>query len=205
MSFNDTVNNVNTSMTNAFSFLDNETVSLTIIILLILYSCWAVSYLPMSVLRLFDYPLFNFIILFIIVYACRKNPSVGLIAGIAFLASIHALHKVKMGSGLMSMMYQRQEPMQQQQHPSMMNDGEMTIEDITSPEVMIPEQAVANIQEEEKSQPGCASGCTAKANFQNSFYPQYVDMNPSAYLARYNGVDVNGYDPESDYAQLQKY
>jgi len=30
-------------------------------------------------------------------------------------------------------------------------------------------------------------------------------MKPDAYMARYNNMDVGGYDPEADYAKLDKY
>ena len=97
----------------------------------------------------------------------------------------------------MPLMYQQTEPMDD---VAMMqqNNNEMVLEDVTSPEVMINEGAVTQIQAEEKSQPGC----TVKANFRNSFYPQYVNMKPDAYLARYNGLEVDAYDPDANYSSL---
>jgi hypothetical protein len=50
--------------------------------------------------------------------------------------------------------------------------------------------------------PTHVSECSRTANFRNSFYPQYVDMKPDAYLARYTGTDVNGYDPHSKLASI---
>ena len=43
---------------------------------------------------------------------------------------------------------------------------------------------------------------TMKANYHNSFYPQYVDIKPDAYMARYTGDVVNGYDPTATYSKL---
>lgn len=43
-------------------------------------------------------------------------------------------------------------------------------------------------------------GCTRKANFRDSFYPQYVNMKPEAYLARYTGNETYGYDRSARYA-----
>lgn len=199
--FNDTIINFNTTATNSFSFLDNEVVSFTVILLLILYAVFAVSYLPPSILQLFDYPLFNFVVLFIIAYASRKNPTVGIIAGIAFLVTIQTLNKLKAVSTVMPMTYPTEPMVDIGMLPQNQQSNEMVLEDITSPEVMIPEGAVTQIQVEEKSQPGC----TVRANFRNSFYPQYVNMKPDAYMARYNGLDVDAYDPDADYAKLDKY
>lgn len=44
------------------------------------------------------------------------------------------------------------------------------------------------------------SGCTRRANYRDSFYPQYVNMKPDAYLARYTGNEVGGYDMSARYA-----
>lgn len=41
--------------------------------------------------------------------------------------------------------------------------------------------------------------CGRVANFRNSFYPQYANMKPDAYLARYTGSEVGGYDLDARY------
>ena len=43
------------------------------------------------------------------------------------------------------------------------------------------------------------TGCVRVANYRDSFYPQYVNMKPDAYLQRYTGSDVGGYDVNSRY------
>jgi len=74
----------------------------------------------------------------------------------------------------------------------------LMVEDAYSSEEMIPESAVAAIGEEVKSQPGCVK----KSKYRNEFYPQYVNLNPEAYMARYNGKDVDGYDVNADYVKF---
>ena len=44
--------------------------------------------------------------------------------------------------------------------------------------------------------------CTKRGNYRNDFYPQYVNMKPDAYMARYTGNEVNGFDPNSGYASI---
>ena len=43
---------------------------------------------------------------------------------------------------------------------------------------------------EEMPHMGNTEGDTLKANYHNSFYPQYVNMKPDAYMARYTGDAV---------------
>jgi hypothetical protein len=89
-----------------------------------------------------------------------------------------------------------------------------------APMVNIPEEALsemnigqlpADIKPEIRGEPreavgaplndnrGNGNNCKRVANFRNSFYPQYVNMVPDAYLARYSGADVGGYDINSRY------
>ena len=198
--FNENIKSFDDTLANSFSFLDGEMVSFTIILLLVLYSSFGIRYLSPNVLRLFDNSLFNFIVLFIIVYASRRNPTVGLIAGISFLLTIQQLNKFKAVATSLDapIAYQATEPMDDIAMMSQQNN-EMVLEDITQPEIMMQQDQVANIQAEEKSQPGCV-----KANYRNSYYPSYVNMKPDAYLARYNNIDHDAYDPDADYAKLSR-
>lgn len=52
---------------------------------------------------------------------------------------------------------------------------------------------------QEESKQGCG---VMKGNYHNSFYPQYTNMKPDAYMARYTGDSVNGYDPTATYSRI---
>jgi len=194
-SLNDAVKNFDSTVTNWLSFLDNEYISGALIIFLIIYASYAAPKLPPYILRLFDNPLFKLLIFFLIVYSAKKNPTVAIIAAVGLMVTIHALNKLKLDQMLMHAIQRENMDdlalMQQQR-------GGLTVEDAYSPEEMIPESAVVAIQDEVKSQPGCVK----KSKYRNEFYPQYVNLNPESYMARYNGKDVDGYDVNADYVKF---
>lgn len=212
---NNTVDTFNNKVKGWLSFLDsNEYVNAALIIFLIVYASYAAPKLPPYILKLFDNPLFKLLIFFLIAYSAKKNPTVAIIAAVALMVSIHALNKLKFDRAMismvhkhkmqpamkMSMQHQQQEFVQpyelpQEEHMSDQAESEMMMNEIARNEMRVPHEAVADLEDETKSQP-----CDRMANFRNSFYPQYVHNNPSAYEARYGGQDVNGYDPRARYS-----
>lgn len=192
-SLNDAAKNFDATVTNWLSFLDNEYISGALIIFLIVYASYAAPKLPPYILQLFDNPLFKLLIFFLIVYSAKKNPTVAIIAAVGLMVTIHALNKLKLDQMLM-----RAVQRENMDDIALMQPSRLTIEDAYSSEEMIPESAVAAIGEEIKSQPGCVK----KSKYRNEFYPQYVNLNPEAYTARYNGKDVDGYDINADYVKF---
>jgi len=193
-SLNDAAKNFDATVTNWLSFLDNEYISGALIIFLIVYASYAAPKLPPYILKLFDNPLFKLLIFFLIVYSAKKNPTVAIIAAVGLMVTIHALNKLKLDQMLMrAVQRENMDDLAMMQQPS-----RLTVEDAYSSEEMIPESAVVGISEEVKSQPGCVK----KSKYRNEFYPQYVNLNPEAYAARYNGKDVDGYDVNADYVKF---
>lgn len=192
---NDAVKNFDSTVTNSLSFLDNEYVSGALTIFLIVYASYAAPRLPPYILRLFDNPLFKLLIFFLIVYSAKKNPTIAIIAAVGLMVTIHALNKLKLDQMLMQAVQKENmdDIAMMQQHPR-----GLSVEDAYNAEEMIPESAVASIQAEVKSQPGCVK----KSKYRNEFYPQYVNLNPEAYMARYNNKDVDGYDADADYVKF---
>jgi len=193
-SLNDAAKNFDATVTNWLSFLDNEYISGALIIFLIVYASYAAPKLPPYILKLFDNPLFKLLIFFLIVYSAKKNPTVAIIAAVGLMVTIHALNKLKLDQMLMrAVKRENMDDLAMMQQPR-----RLMVEDAYSSEEMIPESAVAAISEEVKSQPGCVK----KLKYRNEFYPQYVNLNPEAYMARYNGKDVDGYDVNADYVKF---
>lgn len=194
-SLNSAVKNFDSSVTNWLSFLDNEYISGALIIFLIVYASYAAPQLPPYILKLFDNPLFKLLIFFLIVYSAKKNPTVALVAAVGLMVTIHALNKLKLDQMMMrAVQKENMDDLAMMQHAQ----GNLTVEDAYSPAEMIPESAVASIKDEVKSQPACVK----KSKYRNEFYPQYVNLNPEAYMARYNNKDVDGYDVNADYVKF---
>jgi hypothetical protein len=196
------------------SYVDqNEYITAALSLFLILYASYAVPKLPPYILALFDKPLFKLVIFFLIVYTARKNPTVAIIAAIGLLVTLQAVNKFKIDRAISGVMESNREAMGEVSVGEMTNVGppvpsNMELEDILLSETSVPEGSIVGIREEVKSQPASESqpesldSCVRKDQYRNSFYPQYVNMKDDAYKSRYNGSDVDGFDPNSKYASL---
>ena len=176
---------------------DNEYVSAGLTLFLIVYAAYAAPRLPGSILRLFDYTLVKLLMFFMIVYMARRNPTVAIIAAIGLMVTLHALNRFKLDQMMMSLM--NREAMQQVAAEEAGELGELAMEEAGArSEMEVPEEELAGLQEEVNG----GEGCARRGNYRNNFYPQYVHMKPDAYLSRYTGNEVNGFDPNSGYASI---
>jgi hypothetical protein len=66
-------------------------------VFLVLYASIAAPKLPRYVAKLFDNTLFKLVILFLIAYVSRKNPTVALVAALGLMISIMTLNKYELG------------------------------------------------------------------------------------------------------------
>jgi hypothetical protein len=206
------------TVTNTLSMVDNNPyLSSGLSLFLVLYAGLAAPQLPESVAVLFDNTLFKFVIMFLVAYSAKKNPTVALVAAIGLMVSLNTLTKFKVNRQLLSMIYAQEAEVP---HPA--QDAPvvpmMDVDSIIEENDGVPEGALAELQAEEGSAieesmeppagpgPGPTDGgsatCSKKANFRNSFYPQYVNMKSDAYDARYTGEDVGGFDASSAYASI---
>lgn len=192
------------SVKNALSILDrNEYVSAALTIFLILYAGLAAPQLPEYVANLFDNPLFKLLILFLIAYSANKNPTVSVIAAIGLMISIHTLNRIKLNKGLLAMMAMQEQAAAEEQVapeivPEVVPESAQMVEGFRQD--ALSEEMLSELDAE--GQAAAAEGCARQANYRNSFYPQYVNMKPDAYMARYTGNDVGGFDPNSAYASV---
>jgi len=207
----------------ALSVIDNnEYLSSALSLFLILYAGLAAPQLPEYVARLFDNPLFKLLIFFLIAYSAQKNPTVAIIASIGLMVSLHTLTRFKVNRQMVSMVAAEeaaaqeaaaQEAAAQEAAAQGPIEGygaeELDMESVSSPEEGIPEAALAELLAEsgaplEVAMDGVTNipSCAKRANFRNSFYPQYVNMKPDSYDARFTGGDVSGYDASAAYASI---
>jgi len=194
------------TVSGALSFVDNNPyLSSALSLFLILYAGLAAPQLPESVARLFDNPLFKLVIFFLIAYSARKNPTVAIIAAVGLMVSLYTLQRFKVNRQLFSMVA-AEEAAAQEAPVEAAVPPQLDIESVVAPEEGVPQAALAELQAEAGA-PVDAVGpapaqCTKRANFRNSFYPQYVNMKPDAYNARYTGDDIAGYDASAAYASI---
>lgn len=193
------------------SFIDdNEYVTGALTIFLIVYASYAAPKLPPYILKLFDNPLFKLLIFFLIVYTAKKNPTVAIIAAVALMVSIHALNKLKLDEMMMALVCKQKEHMAINEERAMEHEmaprpaSEFIMEEVARPEFIIPEGAPGGIMTEMKEHPmeEEQATCGKRANFRNSFYPQYANMKPDAYMARYTGNEIGGFDSSAAYASI---
>lgn len=69
------MSNFNQKVNSALKFLDNQSASNAITLLAILYGSLAAPQLPYQIAQLFNYAIFRFIVLFLIVWNNTKNPT----------------------------------------------------------------------------------------------------------------------------------
>ena len=224
---NSAVERFDSSVSNLMSYVDNnEYISAALALFLVLYASLAAPKLPEYIARLFENPIFKLLIFFLIAYSAKKNPTVAIIAAIGLMVSLHTLNRFKVNKKMLSMI--RQEEAMNAELNSInyqdnyeaqgehMSDEEIAmIEQQAMAEHEIPQESLAEMEEGVEEEVGApiidgatnANGypfrnteCTRKSNFRNSFYPQYVNMKPDAYLSRYTGNEVGGYDLSARYS-----
>jgi len=97
-----TVENFDDTVKQYLSFLDNEYVSASLSLFLLLYASLAAPKLPKFIAQLFDYKLFKLFIFFLIVFVARKNPTIAIIAAIAVIVSLETLNRYKINDHMMN-------------------------------------------------------------------------------------------------------
>ncbi len=202
---------------NMMSVVDNnEYLSAALSVLLVVYAGVVAPKLPEYVIRFFDNPIFKLLVFFLIAYNAKKNPTVAIISAVALMVTLHTLQKYDINRKMAVMVAQeeaasRPQMMAPRQRPAMMEshhegmDPSLSMEEGSIMADHIDQEALAELQEVgmPPQVPGPAlRGCSKQANYRNSFYPQYANMKPDAYMARYSGNDIAGFDSTAKYASI---
>lgn len=157
--------------------LDNPYVSAILSLALLIYAGVAAPRLPPSVTQYLDYSVVRFAIFFAVAYFARSNPTVALISAIAVLVTLQTLsahkYEAKMNNAVSQMK---------------VHEGEVNLFDSQ-------DGAIESISPDKESQ-------IRNQDFRDSFYPQVVDMDPSAYEAKDNQSELSGYDAADNYASI---
>lgn len=86
------------------SVLDNEYVSASLSLFLVLYAGMAAPKLPERIARLFENTLFRILIFFLIAYSAKKNTSIAAIAAIGLMVSLQTLNRYDLNNSLKSVL-----------------------------------------------------------------------------------------------------
>jgi len=176
-----------TTVKSWLSVLDkNKYVSTIISLFLVLYASLAAPRLSPKIAKLFENPIVKIIFVFLIAYSSTKDPTVAIVASIALLVSLNTLTKYKIDDRIAQYLSRTKMAMRRRM--------DTRVED-NPQNVQIPSEALAKLQNS-KMDPGC----TKIGKYRNNFYPQYTNMKPDAYQARYTGNVVDGYDNDASYA-----
>lgn len=192
----DLVESFDNNVKSALSVLDkNQYVSAAITVFLIVYAGMAAPRLPEYIARLFDNTFFKLLILFLIAYAARENPTVAIIAAIGLMVTLQVLNRYKVNQQLSRLLMLNEQARAEEAVQREAFEGE---------EGQEGQEVYGEISQEQHLPSSEESGpqCVTEKNFRNSFYPQYVNMKPDAYLARYTGDDVAGFDATAAYASI---
>ena len=169
----------NTTVNSWLSIFDKNPYASTILtVVLALYAAMAAPRLPPKMAELLDNPIVKVLFIFLLGWTANKNPSVALIAAIALMITMHTISRYQIDKRVMDII--RGTQMEIRKHVGMKNT--------VMPEEMMDIQG-------EKMDPSCAK----MGKYRNSFYPQYTNMKPDAYMARYTGNAVAGYDLNAAY------
>ena len=200
----------------------NEYVNPALTLFLILYAALIAPKLSEKMARLFDVPLFNLLLFFLTVYTAKHSPAIAIIAAIGILVSMITLNNYKVDRKMMAMVAAQDAvdsvPATMPSVPAAMEpemiegmeaaeaeaEAEAEMEMEASQEQNISEAALIALPAD-AGVVDVSDTCTKRADFRNSFYPQYVNMKPDAYRARYSGGSVagfDGYDSAAAYASI---
>lgn len=183
----------------------NEHISAALTLFLILYAVLIAPQLPEPFANLFDKWWFRLVFLFLIIYTARNNPTLAIVGAIGFMISLETLNRIKFNKFMSRMMtatpaaVEGMENMEEDDGPVMMEDGGAMEEGDVPPDVMV------DMAEETKMVPEApvgGMGCAAGGDYRSNFYPQYVNMKPDAYTARFSGNEVAGWDPLAKYSSV---
>jgi hypothetical protein len=94
----DFINKIDTTVTDQLSFIHNNKVSISIALVLAVYSALAPAYLPYSIAKLFKNVLFRILVLLLIFYVYRIDPLVAGMLALAFTVSLITYNSYRTGN-----------------------------------------------------------------------------------------------------------
>lgn len=177
----------------AFSILDkNKFVISGLIILLIGYSAVVAPNMPEKYIRWIENPIAKIIVFLLIVLVARRNVTIAILLAIGYMISLHRLSKFIVKKAVAKRFIP-------QPHPTPV-PHKTVIKETTGGNVEVPvhPDELASMHDG-KPDP---SSCTKKVKYNDFPYPKFVNMDPSAYIAK---DDIKDVKPYSDKPELAEY
>lgn len=87
----DNEKNIKKMWMNSLGFLDNCTINTIIVVVLLLYSSTIFSNINMAVANLYNFSIVKLIVLLLIIFVSKKDPTIGILLAISYLVSINYL------------------------------------------------------------------------------------------------------------------
>lgn len=220
---NTLVANLNTAVEQGLETTrGNDYLSAAVSLFLILYAGYAAPRLPDSIIRLFGNNWFKLLLFFLIAYSAGGNPTVAIIASVALMVSLMVLTNRRVDQKMMELVDRAAK--NKMIHPAVLAasrgahdlgrygrdiegdfkrgvhdvEGEFKrgVHDIRGNTEALGSNVAASLG---RTVEGLSSN--ADVDFRDSFYPQYVNMQPDSYMARHAGDNVKGFPSEYNYRQ----
>lgn len=190
---------------------ENKYVTPALVLFLILYAALIAPNLSERTAGLFDNSLFNLLVFFLIAYSARINPTVAVIAAIGVMVSLITLNNYKVNKKLTNVIAASEAPkpvegmraqIDPRSRPRLAPTSEVEMEHERGAHVA--PAALTELKADHGAPLSNADkeACTKRADFRNSFFPQYVNMDPFAYEARFSDGSVAAFDPTAAHASI---
>lgn len=205
------MNRIDNIFSNSFSTVNKTNyLSIVIYIVLLYYIACLVYKLPEKSAKIFNNMFVKIGLIAFSAYLIHKDVPIGILFAFAALATIHVswnrLHKKEKHIHRALMRQEMEHKIIQQMAPQTQKTSEgMESVSVREESVEFRPEMVTEIKGEMPHASEHASqeeGCSVKTNYHNSFYPQYANMKPDAYMARYTGDAVAGYDSTATYSKI---
>lgn len=210
--FDSSVNNVMDKLRS------NEYVESTLILVLVLYAGLAAPRLPYSIAKLFGNVFFQLVFLALIAYYFNKNPTLAIVAAVAFMVSVITLNKITQ-SQILEEKFEKFADLNAK--PQFDSDlVEINMNDIENGYInYVPVSALTRLESNNKAtdmndpvnkarrfdENTGSAGCSNQIRTsydpnqeQKSancmFYPQYENLPTDTYEQRYNDYSVKGFE-----------
>jgi hypothetical protein len=85
----DNEKNIKKMWMNSLGFLDNCVINTIIVVVLLLYSSTIFSNINMAVANLYNFSIVKLIVLLLIIYVSKKDPTIGILLALSYLVSIN--------------------------------------------------------------------------------------------------------------------
>lgn len=156
---------------------DNVYLNTGLALLIAMYAGVVAPELPLYITNLLTHPISQILVFFLISFLAQKDVSVALIVAIVVFITLHYANKKENNNNIFGF---ARNLIKKGDVLGLMGNGKQ-------------EKKVKELEEDEEKKEDhedCDESCPHKVSYRNHFYPQYVNMDPFAYKAKYSHDNV---------------